>query len=165
MIVNRIFDCLLLLPTYFLAKRLMASGIVVTAPTRVRVHPIAFLCSFGSLSAISRASPAPSIARVLTISARSGKVISAFFMMPPKMIQHIELKSFRFAVSPIRSLIPILIFCAYLVNSSVGFGSPTGFVALSTVTGSVYSLFRKDNVFSVESILAFRLPSSVPPIM
>jgi len=82
------------LPNHFLTKKLMASGIVVTTPTSVRVHPIAFRWSFCSLSAKSRASPAPNIARVPTISARSGKVSSSFLMTPPKTIL-IALKRFR----------------------------------------------------------------------
>ena len=37
-----VIDCSSSLSNHFLTKKLMASGIVVTAPTSVRVHPIAF---------------------------------------------------------------------------------------------------------------------------
>src|SRR5512135_2827035 len=41
-IVNYVTHCSPSLSDHFLTKNLMASGIVVTAPTSVRVHPIAF---------------------------------------------------------------------------------------------------------------------------
>lgn len=49
-------------------------GIVVSSPTTARVAPTAFRCSEVSRSASRSAIPAPSMARVLTVKASSGKL-------------------------------------------------------------------------------------------
>ena len=61
-------------------KTAHAAGKVVTNPTSARVAPMAFRCSGLSRSAKKSAIPAPSITRVLTMNASSGRLRRVSFI-------------------------------------------------------------------------------------